>query len=116
MDLLLLSSIDLGYGRNQKKLIRQNDLEELVRLETSALALVTDTPLRSRDVSKEELNMESRSEGELPFIEVILDDSKQNFIQQIDDLFGTKRVFVYYISSLRSEFKVYEAFSKVEGK
>jgi len=41
MDLLLLSSVDLGFNTKDNILKRSRDLKELVQKSTSVLALVT---------------------------------------------------------------------------
>lgn len=79
MDLLLLSSEDLGYDSKKNRLRRTKDLKELVNLKTSFLAIATGTPERVKDTSKVDLIAEENM-TKLPYVEFIVDPLKAALI------------------------------------
>lgn len=105
----MLSSENLQFDTKVNRLKRSRDLKHLVTLKTCCLALVISTPERSKNVSKvdklKELN------GKFPYIEFIVAGSSKGFIPSLPSYNGYKKLYVYYVTSLRSEFKEYELLS-----
>lgn len=99
-DLLLLSSVDLEFDTKKNKLRRTQDLQELVALKTSYLAIVSKTPDRSKDTSKVDLIAEEKR-TKLPFIEMIVDPAKAAQIQNQPSYDGFRKLYVYFVCSLK---------------
>jgi hypothetical protein len=73
-------------------------------MKESCLALITETPIRFKDLSK--VDQEKELKGELlPYVEFMVNNESADFINRLKNYDGFKKVYVYNLTQLRSEFR-----------
>jgi len=73
-------------------------------MKTTCLALITETPVRFKDLSK--VDQEKELKGELlPYVEFMVNNENAEFINNLKNCDGFKQVYVYNLTQLRSEFR-----------
>ena len=96
-----------GFKAKISKLKRSKHLKNLVRLPTSVLAIVREVPQRSKNLSMVELSNELNGEVH-PSIVFRISEKKLSVINQAyssDKCDGYKQLYVYYITTIRSELR-----------